>query len=118
MSFHCFPLFQRSQKALRPWSKPNVNANAPTTTMALSNIIYNTFFKRNSESGRTTDAATRETHQHSFFLGVFVSSIFVGAFAFTLGFDQGLNAFWDRWNKGKQWKDIRDKYTQPTEDSE
>jgi ubiquinol-cytochrome c reductase subunit 9 len=63
-----------------------------------------------------------------FYPGVFVSSIFVGAFAFGIGFDVGITAFWDRWNKGvrgivrcntnsrlitslqKQWKDIRDRY--------
>jgi len=48
---------------------------------------------------------------------VYVSSIFIGAFGFTMAFDSGLNAFYDRWNKGKQWKDIRDKYA-PSEESE
>ncbi|KIM83807.1 hypothetical protein PILCRDRAFT_818833 [Piloderma croceum F 1598] len=57
--------------------------------MAFANAFYNAFVKRNS---------------------VFVSSIFVGAFAFGIGFDVGITAFWDRWNKGKQWKDIRDRY--------
>ncbi|KAJ7499161.1 ubiquinol-cytochrome C reductase UQCRX/QCR9-like protein [Mycena latifolia] len=57
--------------------------------MALSTTIYNTFFRRNS---------------------VFVATIFTGAFAFGIGFDSGVTAFYDRWNKGKQWKDIRDKY--------
>jgi len=48
---------------------------------------------------------------------VFVSTIFVGAFAFGVGFDVGITAFWDRWNKGKQWKDIRDRYvTQAAEE--
>jgi len=58
--------------------------------MALANVFYNTVVKRNS---------------------VFVSTIFVGAFAFGIGFDVGITSFWDRWNRGKQWKDIRDKYT-------
>jgi ubiquinol-cytochrome c reductase subunit 9 len=31
---------------------------------------------------------------------VFVSTIFVGAFAFGVGFDAGITSFWDRWNKG------------------
>ncbi|KAF9008719.1 cytochrome b-c1 complex subunit 9 [Cyathus striatus] len=59
--------------------------------MALASTVYNTFFKRNS---------------------VFVGSIFAGAFAFSIGFDLGVTAFYDRWNKGKQWKDIRHKYIQ------
>jgi len=63
--------------------------------MALTDRIYSTFFKRNS---------------------VYVTSIFAGAFAFSIGFDMGVNAFWDKWNKGKQWKDIRGQYL--TEGSE
>ncbi|KAJ6629228.1 ubiquinol-cytochrome C reductase, partial [Mycena sp. CBHHK59/15] len=59
--------------------------------MALSTSIYNTFFRRNS---------------------VFASTVFAGAFIFGIGFDTGVTAFYDRWNKGKQWKDIRDKYVQ------
>jgi len=54
-----------------------------------ANLIYNTLQKRNS---------------------VYVTTIFAGAFAFGVGFDYGITAFWDRWNRGKQWKDIRDKY--------
>ena len=37
---------------------------------------------------------------YGFSAGVFVSSIFVGAFAFGIGFDVGITSFWDRWNKG------------------
>jgi len=59
--------------------------------MALGNAFYNTIVKRNS---------------------VYVTTILVGAFAFGVGFDVGITSFWDRWNRGKQWKDIRDKYTQ------
>jgi len=57
--------------------------------MPFASAFYNAFVKRNS---------------------VFVSTIFVGAFAFGIGFDVGITSFWDHWNKGKQWKDIRDKY--------
>jgi len=59
--------------------------------MALSTAFYNTFVKRNS---------------------VYVTSIFVGAFAFGIGFDVAVSNFWDNWNRGKQWKDIRHKYIQ------
>ncbi|KZO96289.1 ubiquinol-cytochrome C reductase [Calocera viscosa TUFC12733] len=60
--------------------------------MALTDTLYNALFRRNS---------------------IFVSSIFVGAFGFGLAFDTATNRFWDNWNKGKQWKDIRDKYVTP-----
>ncbi|KAG9317650.1 subunit 9 of the ubiquinol cytochrome-c reductase complex, QCR9 [Chiua virens] len=33
-------------------------------------------------------------------LGIFVSSIFAGAFAFGVSFDVGVQSFWDNWNKG------------------
>ncbi|OBZ76270.1 Cytochrome b-c1 complex subunit 9 [Grifola frondosa] len=59
--------------------------------MSLANTFYNTIVKRNS---------------------VFVPTIFAGAFAFGVGFDVAITAFWDNWNKGKQWKDIREKYVQ------
>ncbi|ORY53094.1 hypothetical protein BCR33DRAFT_779443 [Rhizoclosmatium globosum] len=41
-----------------------------------------------------------------------IASIFVGAFAFEVAFEEGANALWDSWNKGRQWKDIRSKYIQ------
>jgi len=58
---------------------------------SLANAFYNTIVKRNS---------------------VYVTSIFAGAFAFGVGFDVVITSFYDSWNKGKQWKDIRDKYVQ------
>ncbi|TFL05638.1 ubiquinol-cytochrome C reductase [Pterulicium gracile] len=57
--------------------------------MAFSTTIYNAVFRRNS---------------------VYVSTIFVGAFGFAVGYDKAVTAVWDRWNAGKQWKDIRHKY--------
>ncbi|KAF9652131.1 ubiquinol-cytochrome C reductase UQCRX/QCR9-like protein [Thelephora ganbajun] len=59
--------------------------------MAFANTFYNTIARRNS---------------------VFVTSIFASTFGFTIAFDQGLDKFWDTWNKGKQWKDIRHKYVE------
>ncbi|KDQ17466.1 hypothetical protein BOTBODRAFT_53074 [Botryobasidium botryosum FD-172 SS1] len=59
--------------------------------MAFANAFYNSIARRNS---------------------VFVSSIFASAFAFSIGFDVATTSFWDSWNKGKQWKDIRHKYVE------
>jgi ubiquinol-cytochrome c reductase subunit 9 len=62
--------------------------------------------------------------------GVFVGTVFAGAFAFGIGFDVGVTRFYDYWNRGvrqwlhecqavlkstlsqKQWKDLRHKYAQ------
>ncbi|KAG6331035.1 hypothetical protein ID866_8056, partial [Astraeus odoratus] len=48
---------------------------------------------------------------------VFVSTIFAGAFAFGIGFDVAVTKFWDNWNQGRQWKDIRGRYVQDADDS-
>ncbi|PWN98091.1 putative QCR9-ubiquinol--cytochrome-c reductase subunit 9 [Tilletiopsis washingtonensis] len=58
--------------------------------MALAQTVYQTVFKRNS---------------------VFVGTVFFGAFAFGIGFDTVSQKLWDSHNRGKQWKDIRDKIT-------
>ncbi|KAH8830667.1 cytochrome b-c1 complex subunit 9 [Flagelloscypha sp. PMI_526] len=63
--------------------------------MAISSSIYNAFFKRNS---------------------VFVGTVFAGAFVFGIGFDLGVTKVWDSWNKGKQWKDIRHKYVESSDE--
>lgn len=50
-----------------------------STVCSAQQPIYNTFFKRNS---------------------VFVTSVFLGAFGFSIGFDLATSAFWDFHNKG------------------
>ncbi|KAI0723027.1 ubiquinol-cytochrome C reductase [Earliella scabrosa] len=73
-------------------STPLCRLYAPSDILLqLANIFYNTIVKRNS---------------------VFVPTIFAGAFAFSIGFDVGVTKFWDTWNKGKQWQDIRHKYVE------
>ncbi|KAI8139695.1 ubiquinol-cytochrome C reductase [Fennellomyces sp. T-0311] len=64
---------------------------AAAASSGLSRTIYNTFFRKNS---------------------AFVATIFVSAIAFEVGFDTASNKIWDDLNKGKQWKDIKDKYAQ------
>ncbi|TRM68320.1 cytochrome b-c1 complex subunit 9 [Schizophyllum amplum] len=59
--------------------------------MSFSNTVYNTFFRRNS---------------------VFVATVFSGAFFFGVGFDSLVQTSFDKWNAGKQWKDIRAKYVE------
>ncbi|CCA74232.1 hypothetical protein PIIN_08185 [Serendipita indica DSM 11827] len=62
--------------------------------MSLANSFYNTFARRNS---------------------VFFPTIILGAFGFGVGFNAATNAFWDNWNRGKQWKDIRHRYIEKDE---
>lgn len=54
--------------------------------MSLSHTIFNTFFKRNS---------------------VMVGTVFATTFVFQVGFDEGINKWWDARNKGKLWKDVK-----------
>ncbi|EIE90318.1 hypothetical protein RO3G_15029 [Rhizopus delemar RA 99-880] len=60
-----------------------------TAASGLSRTIYTSLFKKNS---------------------VFVTTVFAGAIAFEVGFDTLATKVWDDINKGKQWKDIKDKY--------
>ncbi|PGH13009.1 hypothetical protein AJ80_06493 [Polytolypa hystricis UAMH7299] len=45
----------------------------------------------------------------------FLTTVFVGAFAFEIAFDSGSDRVWDAMNRGRQWKDIRHKYVQDEE---
>ncbi|KAL4734341.1 ubiquinol-cytochrome C reductase [Aspergillus similis] len=56
---------------------------------ALATSIYQTLIRRNA---------------------VYLTSIFVGAFAFEVAFDTTTNKLWDTWNRGRQWKDIKHQY--------
>ncbi|WEW58062.1 qcr9 subunit 9 of the ubiquinol cytochrome-c reductase complex [Emydomyces testavorans] len=47
---------------------------------------------------------------------VFLSTIFVGAFAFEMAFDTISNSVWDTLNRGRQWKDIKHKYINKEEE--
>ncbi|ORY27460.1 putative QCR9-ubiquinol--cytochrome-c reductase subunit 9 [Naematelia encephala] len=60
----------------------------------MASPIYSTIFKRNS---------------------VFVPTVFLAAFSFSIGFDMVTSAWWDSHNRGKQWKDIRSKYIEQEE---
>ncbi|KAI5292107.1 hypothetical protein KEM52_006612 [Ascosphaera acerosa] len=57
--------------------------------MSVANAIYNSLFRRNA---------------------VYLTSIFVGAFAFEMAFDTVSDRIWDSMNKGRQWKDIKYRY--------
>ncbi|KAF3395156.1 hypothetical protein DPV78_008422 [Talaromyces pinophilus] len=49
---------------------------------------------------------------------VYLTSIFVGAFAFEVAFDTASNKIWDTMNRGRQWKDIRHQYIQTAGEDE
>ncbi|KAL5334224.1 ubiquinol-cytochrome C reductase [Aspergillus crustosus] len=49
---------------------------------------------------------------------VYLTSIFVGAFAFEIAFDTSTNKIWDTWNKGRQWKDIKYQYINKAEEED
>jgi ubiquinol-cytochrome c reductase subunit 9 len=68
------------------------------TLFQFANAFYNAFVKRNSR--HRGNLCISGTHEGFVCVGVFVSTIFVGAFAFGIGFDVGITSFWDRWNKG------------------
>ncbi|KAF4540949.1 Ubiquinol-cytochrome c reductase [Lasiodiplodia theobromae] len=47
---------------------------------------------------------------------VFLTTVFVGAFAAQLSFDTASDKVWDSVNKGRQWKDIKHKYVEASDD--
>ncbi|KAK4613587.1 Cytochrome b-c1 complex subunit 9, mitochondrial [Fulvia fulva] len=49
---------------------------------------------------------------------VFLTTIFAGAFATEIAFDTASNSIWDHINKGRQWKDIKQRYMQAEEDDD
>ncbi|KAL4784295.1 ubiquinol-cytochrome C reductase [Aspergillus varians] len=64
---------------------------------ALASSIYQTLFRRNA---------------------VYLTSIFVGAFAFEVAFDTSTNKVWDAFNRGRQWKDIKYQYMGAAEEED
>ncbi|KAK6006861.1 hypothetical protein QM012_005869 [Aureobasidium pullulans] len=51
--------------------------------------VYNTIFRKNY---------------------VFLSVVFTSAFAMEIAFDNASNSVWNSINKGRQWKDLKQKY--------
>ncbi|OJD37128.1 ubiquinol-cytochrome c reductase [Diplodia corticola] len=47
---------------------------------------------------------------------VFLTTVFVGAFAVQMSFDSASDKIWDSVNKGRQWKDIKHKYVEASDD--
>ncbi|KAK5058756.1 hypothetical protein LTR84_011020 [Exophiala bonariae] len=62
-----------------------------------SSGIFNAIFRRNA---------------------AFLTTVFVGAFAFEMAFDTTTDAIWNSLNKGRQWKDIKHRYMAAPEDDE
>ncbi|GJJ75487.1 ubiquinol-cytochrome c reductase subunit 9 [Entomortierella parvispora] len=66
-----------------------VKSNNATAANKFARLGYNTIVKRNS---------------------IFLTTIFVTAFAAEMAFDSVSDRIWDNINKGRQWKDIAHKY--------
>lgn len=64
---------------------------------SISRSIYDALFRRNA---------------------AYLTSVFIGAFAFEMTFDTGVNKLWDAHNAGRQWKDIKHKYLQAAEEED
>ncbi|KAF9408356.1 hypothetical protein BGZ94_002341 [Podila epigama] len=66
-----------------------VKSNNGSAANKFARLGYNTIVKRNS---------------------IFLTTIFVSAFAAEMVFDSVSDRIWDNLNKGRQWKDIAHKY--------
>ncbi|GAB0137327.1 hypothetical protein EsDP_00005598 [Epichloe bromicola] len=47
-----------------------------------------------------------------------LAAVFGAGFAFEVGFNNGVNKWWDNHNRGRQWKDIRNKYVEGGDEDE
>ncbi|QUC18189.1 uncharacterized protein UV8b_02430 [Ustilaginoidea virens] len=65
--------------------------------MTIANSLYSVLFRKNS---------------------VMLAAVFGAGFVFEVGFNNVVNKWWDNHNRGRQWKDIRDKYVQGGEEDE
>ncbi|KAI6482431.1 qcr9 subunit 9 of the ubiquinol cytochrome-c reductase complex [Pyricularia oryzae] len=65
--------------------------------MSAASSIYNLLFRRNA---------------------VMLGTVFAGAFVWEIGYNTQMNKLWDSMNRGRQWKDIRHKYVEASEDDE
>ncbi|KAH6643957.1 cytochrome b-c1 complex subunit 9 [Boeremia exigua] len=62
-----------------------------------ANTIYNTVFRSNI---------------------TLLGTVFATAFGMQLAFDTGSERIWDGINRGRQWKDIKQRYMEAAEDDE
>jgi len=79
--FHLFTIFDSPRSSPRPFTtrSSSETVNAPP-------LIFQPFTPFSFCPRKNT--------------GVYVTSIFAGAFAFSIGFDVGVTNFWDSWNRG------------------
>ncbi|TLD14087.1 uncharacterized protein PgNI_03101 [Pyricularia grisea] len=49
---------------------------------------------------------------------VMLGTVFTGAFIWEIGYNTQMNKLWDSMNRGRQWKDIRHKYVEASDDDE
>ncbi|XPS74418.1 qcr9 subunit 9 of the ubiquinol cytochrome-c reductase complex [Ascochyta lentis] len=47
-----------------------------------------------------------------------LGTVFAAAFGMQLAFDTGSERIWDNLNRGRQWKDIKQRYIEAAEDDE
>ncbi|KAF1356533.1 ubiquinol-cytochrome c reductase complex 7.3 kda protein-like protein [Delphinella strobiligena] len=59
--------------------------------------VYNALFRRNT---------------------IFLGTVFASAFALEIVWDNASNKVWDSINRGRQWKDIKQKYLEQGDDDE
>ncbi|KAG5981582.1 hypothetical protein E4U55_002784 [Claviceps digitariae] len=47
-----------------------------------------------------------------------LAAVFGAGFVFEVGFNNGINKWWDNHNRGRQWKDIRSRYVEGGDEDE
>ncbi|KUL85114.1 hypothetical protein ZTR_08294 [Talaromyces verruculosus] len=86
-------------------------ANASLNLSQIAQAIYQQVTLTNSQDSLHSTTLFQRN-------AVYLTSIFVGAFAFEVAFDTASNKIWDTMNRGRQWKDIRHQYIQKAGEDE
>ncbi|KAK3058245.1 Cytochrome b-c1 complex subunit 9, mitochondrial [Extremus antarcticus] len=73
----------------------------------LSGIYKCVVATSNSKPMARTNSSTSSIIKRN---AVFLTTIFAGAFATNIVFNIGMDSMWDQINKGRQWKDIKQRY--------
>lgn len=79
-----------------------VYSRQPTSLADISFVVHYHAVQLHFQAKQSVPYRTRSSRLFLIFLctGVFVASVFAGAFAFGIGFDMSVTKFYDSWNKG------------------
>ncbi|TWU78009.1 hypothetical protein ED733_006363 [Metarhizium rileyi] len=86
--------------------------------MLIRQSLTNSFYRQVHDRSHNNQHGHSEKLTYPFFSVLFrrnyamLAAVFTAGLAFEVGFNNGVNKWWDNHNRGRQWKDIRAKYVE------